>query len=106
MDRPGPAEIADDLPGADVVAQGLADLRAGVETQAALLVGIGAPRLRGLGLDVPETPLASVEPEMRLYRLLWDEDPRRAHSRYNALIRLLVSFERALQLRRRHRRPS
>lgn len=81
------------LPGADLVVQGVADLRDGRETVAALLVSIGAPRLRVLGLDVP-APLRS--PEHRLYQRLSAEDEDAAHSRYNALVRRLVSFERAL----------
>lgn len=43
----------DALPGGDLVAQGVADLRAGRETVPAILVSIGAPRLRALGLEVP-----------------------------------------------------
>jgi hypothetical protein len=35
------------------------------------------------------------EPEHRLYAALAAENPGAAHSRYNALIRRLVSFERA-----------
>jgi hypothetical protein len=38
-------------------------------------------------------------PEHRLYTLLEDEDPTAAHAAYNALIRRLVSFERALEQR-------
>jgi hypothetical protein len=63
------------LPGGDLVSQGLADLREGRESVAALLVSIGAPRLRTLGVQVPPTV---EEPEHRLYE------------------RRLVSFERAL----------
>jgi hypothetical protein len=84
------------LPGGDLVTEGLDDLRAGRETPAALLVAIGAPRLRELGIDV-----ASVEtPEHRLYDLLAGDEPDSAHSRYNALIRRLVSFEQALECAR------
>ncbi|MEX2117165.1 MAG: hypothetical protein WEB37_09765 [Bacteroidota bacterium] len=36
-------------------------------------------------------------PEHLLYDLLHREDPDSAHSRYNALIRTLVSFERAAE---------
>ena len=73
---------------------GLADLRAGrVDTIAALLVTIGAPRLRHLGLTVPA---GEDEPEERLYASLAAEHGDAAHSRYNALVRRLVSFERAL----------
>lgn len=81
------------LPGADLIAEGLDDLRAGRESVASLLVEIGAPRLIALGLDVRA---ASPLPEHRLYRLLAEEDPATAHSRYNALVGRLVSFERAL----------
>ena len=42
-----------DLPGAELVEAGLADLVAGTETDEALLVSIAAPRLRALGFDVP-----------------------------------------------------
>ena len=83
------------LPGADLVRKGIADLGAGPETHEALLVAIGEPRLRRLGLDLP--PIAIDQPEHRLYLLLAGEDPATAHSRYNALIRRLVSFERAAE---------
>lgn len=84
-----------DFPGGDLVAAGLDDLRAGRTTVAALLVAIGAPRLRRLGLDIPETP--DDDPERRLYELLAAEDADAAHGRYNALVRRLVSFERAAE---------
>jgi hypothetical protein len=83
------------LPGSDIVRQGLADLAAGRESEAALLVLVGAPRLRRLGVDVPGAGVES--PEHRLYESLAAVDPDSAHSRYNALIRLLVSFERAAE---------
>lgn len=87
------------LPGGELVARGLVELEAGQSTLAALLVAIGAPRLRGLGVEVPSPHKFVDGPELELYRLLWSEDPDRAHSRYNALIRELVSFERALEHR-------
>jgi hypothetical protein len=89
-----PTEEPPRLPGEDLVAKGLADLRAGVESEEALLVSIGAPRLNALGFDV-SSPLASAE--HRLYELLRAEDGDSAHSRYNALVRRLVSFERAAE---------
>lgn len=82
---------ADAIPGEDLVRQGLADLRAGLETQAALLVSIGAPRLRRLGFDVSSPFLT---PEHRLYARIATTEPDAAHGRYNALLRRLVSFER------------
>ena len=82
------------LPGADLVEHGLADLTSGTESIEALLVSIGAPRLRGLGVAVSG---ALPGAERRLYDLLASQDSNSAHSRYNALIRRLVSFERALE---------
>lgn len=82
------------LPGGDLVAAGLSDLARGAQTAAALLVCIGAPRLRRCGIIVPAV---TDRPERRLYELLSREAPDAAHSRYNALIRRLVSFERAAQ---------
>lgn len=82
------------LPGADLIASGLADLSARRETVEALLVSIGAPRLQSLGYQ-PTSPFDS--PEHKLYLRLAREKGNAAHSAYNALIRRLVSFERAAQ---------
>jgi hypothetical protein len=83
------------LPGGDIIDTGLQDLRDGRETIAALLVAIGAPRLRRLGLKLPDD--LPREPEHRLYDLLSKTDEDSAHSRYNSLVRKLVSFERAAE---------
>ena len=84
----------DALPGGDLIEAGLADLSRGRASVEALLVSIGAPRLRRIGIDVPaEIP----NPEEKLYERLAQGDPDSAHSRYNALIRRLVSFERAAE---------
>ena len=82
------------LPGAELVSAGLADLERGRESVEALLVSIGAERLKSVGIDGP-SPLPS--PEKRLYGLLAAEHGDAAHSRYNALVRRLVSFERAAE---------
>lgn len=87
-------EVSDALPGADLIRAGLRDIRDGVESIEALLVLVGAPRLRRIGFDVPDTPYY---PEDRLYEKLAAENSDSAHSRYNALIRKLVSFERAAE---------
>ncbi len=87
-------EISDALPGADLIRQGLQDLEAGVESVPTLLVLVGAPRLRRLGIAVEDTPFL---PEDRLYELLAAAHGNAAHSQYNALIRKLVSFERAAE---------
>jgi hypothetical protein len=83
------------LPGYDLIEQGIEDLAQGSESVPALLVSIGAPRLRDLGLSIPERTISS--PEIRLYEKLRKYDTDSAHSRYNALIRTLVSFERAAE---------
>lgn len=85
------------LPGGDLIRQGLEDLVAGRESEAALLVLIGAPRLRRLGLGLPADVAGAGDPEHRLYHLLSRFDPDSAHSRYNGLIRRLVRFERAAE---------
>lgn len=84
----------DSLPGADLVLQGIDDLEHGLETEAAFLVAIGGPRLRRLGFDVPDH---ISNPEHRLYAALASVSPDAAHSRYNSLVRRLVSFERAAE---------
>jgi hypothetical protein len=88
-----PAEIRA-LPGGDLVERGVEDLRCDRESVDALVVSIGATRLRRLGIDV-KAPLVS--PEHRLYRLLGEEKGLGAHSAYNGLVRRLVSFERAAE---------
>jgi hypothetical protein len=84
-------------PGGDLVIEGLADLANRRETIPALLVSMGAQRLRDAGLDVPA---AFDDPERRLYDLLAREDSDSAHGRYNALVRRFISFERALECAR------
>jgi hypothetical protein len=88
----------DDLsafPGGELIREGLDHLAHGIQSEAALLVQIGAPRLRRLGFDVHD--LDDGPPEHKLYELLSASEPDSAHSRYNALIRRLVSFERAVE---------
>ena len=82
------------LPGADLIERGLADLARGTESTEALLVSIGAPRLTALGFAI-ECPIP--DSERKLYDRLAREDQDSAHARYNALIRRLVSFERAAE---------
>lgn len=91
MDAPDLARF----PGGDFVIKGLRDLTSGTESNEALLVLIGAPRLRSLGIQLPVVP-HDMPPEHRLYDRLSLEDARTAHRRYNALLARLVSFERAL----------
>ena len=87
--------MAHALPGADLIEAGIRDLRENRETIEALLVAIGSPRLSRLGIDLPHS--LPDNPEHRLYDLLAKDDSDSAHSRYNALIRRLVSYERAAE---------
>lgn len=89
--------LADDfhsLPGYELVDRGLRDLARGEVTAESLLVSAAAARLRRIGVPVGP-PLD--DPEHRLYELLAEEDADSAHSRYNALIRRLTSFENAAE---------
>jgi hypothetical protein len=61
----GPQAIK--LPGEDLVRKGIRDLELGIESPESLLVSIDAPRLRRLGINVPQP---FVTPEHRLYELL------------------------------------
>jgi hypothetical protein len=85
--------LMDGLPAGEIVTAGLHDLQAGIPSAPALLVSIGAPRLRRLGVAIVRV---ESDPEHRLYRLLLRDGVDDAHARYNALLRRLVSFERAL----------
>jgi hypothetical protein len=87
-------DVPTSLPGHDLVTQGLADLLAGRETAAALLVAMASARLRALGIEVPVSEGA--EPSHRLYELLERDGPG-AHSRYNALVGRIASFARAAE---------
>ena len=59
-----------DLPGGDLLTQGLADWQLGVESIPALLAQIGAPRLRQLAIEIPERDPGAALPEHRLYERL------------------------------------
>ena len=116
--EPLPRQALAGLPGAELVCAGLAALEAlaedNRETRAAapelsveaLLVAIGAHRLRRAGLHVPDVPGMPKEPELALYHVLARQHPNGTHSRYNALIRRLVSFERAVEALSRRARES
>lgn len=93
-------KATDDVPGNELVQAGVADLERGTLTVEALLVAVGAPRLRTLGLPVPQSGDIPDHPELALYKAIGRLHPEDAHSRYNALIRRLVSYERELERRR------
>ena len=82
------------LPGEELIREGLEHLRRGEVSIVSLLVSIGASRLRNGGLDIP-APIPDAD--LRLYQLLSETYGDDAHSRYNALVGQLVSFEQALE---------
>jgi hypothetical protein len=87
------------IPGSSLVRDGLADLDAGATTVEALLVAVGAPRLRWLGVPVPASADGFAHPELALYEAVCTRGQPNAHAAYNALIARLVSFERELERR-------
>jgi len=93
-------ELIRGLPGEQLVRQGLADFQSGLSTIPVFLVCIARPRLCRVGLMPESLPDQYSESELRLYRLLKLQGGD-AYSRYNALLRELVSFENALDRRNR-----
>lgn len=86
------------LPGEALVRRGLADLRSGLRTVAACALDTARSRLQHDGIRWDTTSPGRQEPELELYELLRREGGD-AYSRYNAILRELVSFEAALARR-------
>jgi hypothetical protein len=89
----------DDLPGAHWIRAGLDDVANQRDTIAACLVQLGSPKLKRCGFAMRIADASALDADHRLYALLGREHGNEAHSRYNALLRELVSFERALEQR-------
>jgi hypothetical protein len=100
-----PDELMRGLPGAARLRQGLADFQSGQTTIDACLVGIARTRLRRSGVLPANVTRVLPDAELCLYRLLRLRAGD-AYARYNALVRELVSFEQALDLRYRKHRAS
>jgi hypothetical protein len=79
-----------------LVQQGLLDLAQDKISDCALLVLIAAPRLRRIGIQIPNRSLPGPL-EHRLYEHLEERLGSGAHSAYNSLIRRIVSYARALE---------
>ena len=88
----------EDLPGGELLDQGLRDLGAGIRSVSALLVTIAAPRLARLGIQIPGNISLSPLPEQELYDLLVAEHGPEAYRHYRSLLRRLVSLENALDI--------
>lgn len=87
------------LPGGELVEDGLRDLQSGTVSDASLLLLVAAPRLEWLGVRV--RPLPVPDPETALYRRLDERYGDGAHDQYNSLVRRIVSFADALAAWRR-----
>ena len=94
----GAAANLDGLPGAALIRSGIRDLLDCRTTVGACLVAIALPRLKEAGLMPRDFRPCFTQGELTLYRILRKEDGD-AYSRYNSLLRELVSFERALSAR-------
>ena len=86
----------ENLPGAEIVLPGLADLEAGRESVNASAVQAAAPRLRRAGLDAPDAK-GGIPAAHRLYEQLGDQLGDGAHSRYNAILARVASFAGAAE---------
>jgi hypothetical protein len=91
-------DLLQGLPGEALLRKGLDDFQSGRCTVAACLVMIARPRLVEAGLISVHGADVISEPERELYRLLRQQESD-AYSKYNSLIRELVSFEQALDHR-------
>jgi hypothetical protein len=94
------AEQLKDLPGAEIVLPGLADLEAGRASLNALAVQAAAPRLRRLGLAAPSAP-SETPAAHTLYERLNEDLGDAAHSRYNAILQRVASFAGAAEIAQR-----
>lgn len=88
------------LPGSEIVLAGLDDLAAGRESANASAVAMASRRLTAAGIDVPSPP-AGEPAGHSLYRQLTESGERDPHSRYNAVVRRVLSFIRAVEHARR-----
>jgi hypothetical protein len=93
-------ELFHGLPGAQAILEGLEDFQQRRRSIPACLVRMARPRLMRAGV-LPAAPFRDDGAELELYALLCDSCGSHAFSRYSALVRELVSFERALDQRLR-----
>lgn len=88
------------LPGWEVVDAGLRDLANGVLSSVnALAVTEVRPKLRFLGVPVPDTAQHTLKTRMTLYRMMEQQHGDMAHARFCALLERVDSFCDALASR-------
>jgi hypothetical protein len=95
------AELLEGLPGADLVARGLADLAEGKPTAEAALVEVARTRIQALGLTMGGRTIGDEDAELVLYARLGESHPvGDPYGLYCAWLDQLVSFLSALRSRR------
>lgn len=85
----------DDLPGAQLIRTGFADLQSGKHSAEGLLLASATSRLRHLGIPIPESARDIEDPEHALYSALnerFSGPGEDTYYRYNAWRRELDSF--------------
>ena len=96
--KPTASELCEGLPGAKRILQGLSDFHAGRHSIPACLVRMARPRL--IRAQIMDASMPGDDgAELELYQLIASAEGPRAFSRYNALVRELVSFEHSLDHR-------
>lgn len=94
-----PEELFEGLPGAERILEGLKDYHDGRHSIPACLVRMARPRLIRAGM-MSASPPHDDGAELHLYQLLSTSgDSSHSYSRYNSLVRELISFEHALDHR-------
>jgi hypothetical protein len=93
-----PVALLQGLPGASQIVTGLSDYHAHRHSIPACLVRMARPRLIKAGM-MPPAPPTDDGAELDLYQLVSALEENHSYSRYNALVRELVSFEHALDHR-------
>jgi hypothetical protein len=102
-----PGNDASELPGGEILTEGLRDLRRGVESVPALLLLIARPRLERLGIEIARGDDGpDAEFELALYRLLCARAGADAYGQYNAWLRRLASLCHALEARAERERAA
>lgn len=92
-------ETLRDLPGAEIVFAGIADIEAGRESVNACAVLSAVSRFVRAGLPVRADD-GDIPPAHRLYEQLSQELGDGAHARYNAILERVASFAGAAEIAR------
>lgn len=87
----------ENLPGGEILEQGLRAMSKGEVDENSLLLLIGAYRLGRCGINITPLDVGALFPEDKLYELLTNKHGDEAYRVYKSLTRRLVSLENALE---------